>query len=726
VSAAVTSADPDPTTRRWWAWLEKHGSASPTERPATDYDRAGTDDRDVPTQVLVRRVFARADFEQRRTLDLLLIGLVETADAVGPGSTNRALVTVGPDALRARTVVDVHGLTIGELSLGPVGSGLRRVSLALVRVTRGGRSQDVLASIEALGLLLDYRADPEGSAAVAQALVRRLEVLTSGPGVRVSVAGALRRPDTGQTLRLLTETALARDEEVELLDSGLTVVRAGSSLDAAPPQPRERHVVRERRPWDGGDYVLVRVGKPAAGLADGRPLARRRMDHALADVGFGDDARPEGDPYSRHVATVRQATRAQQILGEVTNGDSTSAVRRLAYALTQPGADGPLAESLATGLDTVADYWLLVAALGRTDVEAGAIAPVEERLTRRLDELMALRTVDNPGSTVPLVTPLVLEVSEALVPIVDSRLDGGLFLYELVPAMRDRIRERTGVMIPGVRARSNPALAAGAYQIQIEEIPLVTGVLRLDGRYAVRSVADEAVELGADVAEVHPITGEPGRWRMDPVEPIDGDVVGAEACSNAQYLIHRLERELVRGLRSMLGLQEVDALIEAWHGVHAALVARVIDGPAAQQRLTVLLQELVGEQVPILDWQTVLEAIERAGGITAHIRILQRAVRRAVRESLPGLRTGPTALRLPADIEALLVDREHGVVPSTDSTISAEAATAFSEWLRQSVAELGPVLTVITEDPEVRRRAAFLARVDRTVVHTLAAEEESG
>src|SRR4051812_2038443 len=45
----------------------------------------------------------------------------------------------------------------------------------------------------------------------------------------------------------------------------------------------------------------------------------------------------------------------------------------------------------------------------------------------------------NPESEVfvPVVTPIVLEVSDALVPYVDSRQDNGKFLFELIPFMRD-------------------------------------------------------------------------------------------------------------------------------------------------------------------------------------------------------------------------------------------------------------------------------------------------
>ena len=47
------------------------------------------------------------------------------------------------------------------------------------------------------------------------------------------------------------------------------------------------------------------------------------------------------------------------------------------------------------------------------------------------------------GELFPVVSPLVLEIGDALVPLVNDRDDGGLFLFELVPAMQDCFRPAT-------------------------------------------------------------------------------------------------------------------------------------------------------------------------------------------------------------------------------------------------------------------------------------------
>ncbi len=111
-----------------------------------------------------------------------------------------------------------------------------------------------------------------------------------------------------------------------------------------------------------------------------------------------------------------------------------------------------------------------------------------------------------------MVTPIVLEVSDALVPFVDSRQDGGKFLFELIPFMRDGLFVELGVRFPGVRARGNPSLPPGAYQIQINEVPVVTGQATL-GHILVNDTVDRLKLMNVQGFEaINPATRQPAAW----------------------------------------------------------------------------------------------------------------------------------------------------------------------------------------------------------------------
>ena len=175
------------------------------------------------------------------------------------------------------------------------------------------------SSIDSLGKLLDYPHDIEGSAAVANAVLRRLEVLTAAPGVRVSVAGLVAYTGDQGPLHLLTDAPLALDDDVELRDGRLMVVKAS----------RDHKVGRERRAWIDGDYTLLRIGAAEARRATTeRPLAQRKVEHALAELNLGTTATRDAGGYSARNASARQAALAQEILDLATSDDQDRAAAR--------------------------------------------------------------------------------------------------------------------------------------------------------------------------------------------------------------------------------------------------------------------------------------------------------------------------------------------------------------------------------------------------------------
>ena len=92
------------------------------------------------------------------------------------------------------------------------------------------------------------------------------------------------------------------------------------------------------------------------------------------------------------------------------------------------------------------DYWsvLSVAHDAVTNPHVGAAErsiadALVTRLGERLDQLLMLGTGSVDAEfLIPVVTPLVLEIGDGLTPIVDSRQDGGDFLFERIPAIMAR------------------------------------------------------------------------------------------------------------------------------------------------------------------------------------------------------------------------------------------------------------------------------------------------
>jgi hypothetical protein len=732
MTSSVQPSNDDLVVSRWRSWLAQVGrDAGTVERQVTD--RSPAPGAGGSSQLFLRQLFARADLEERRSLDLLLAVFIELKS--GP-----RLLVLGSGAIRAQSVAGTTGFVVSEIGLAQALPDLR-VSLAMLRIDRASRARDVAASIESLGRLLDYEYDPDGSASVAHAIIRRLEVLTAGPGVRVSVAGVVNHlgdESLRSALHLLTDVTLGLDDDIEFRDGRLVIVSGGdaaASSVAVPlsgqrgegPSARDVQVGRERRGWTGGDYALLRVGQAVARRSDvGRPLAQRRVEHALAEVSLLSAVTQEAGSYSSRAASGRQAARAQETLERALAGEQDIAVTLLSAALTQPGARGPLVENVVAGVGTVAEFWtvLPIAERALNEAERGteshtAAMLLQTRLIERLDHLLRLGLDGGAELMIPVTTPIVVQVSDLLVPIVDARQDDGLFLFELIPAMRDRLCDDTGVWIPGVRARGNPNLPPGRYSAEIDEVPVSEGTVTVAGRYRARLFDGGVIPDDAEVAEVHPLTSEPGRWLIEAA--LDDDAT--ETISAAQYLTHRLETVIRAHLSALLGMQEVTALLDRWRAAEPDLVRRAVVDPVAVERLTVLLQGLVAERVPIADWRAVLGAVVAAGGIDTPLGDLHTAVRWRLRAGLPGPRSGPAFIAVPPEMQAGLSGGPGHLDPGVAAADIERTRVRFLGWLRSAIKEHRSVISLVTETTATRVVVAALARSEDAVVLTFTEEE---
>ena len=481
---------------------------------------------------------------------------------------------------------------------------------------------------------------------------------------------------------------------------------------------------RRAAAWRGGDFILVQFGQPPARRGESRSVTQLRQEHALAEAGLGHGKAPAAESYGSRIAVARQSSRAERIVRQTLADDLAGAMTTFRTAVTEPGADGPLVSSIAGLVTTIGDYWLvrglLTQAAGEIStagVPGGVVRAALQRLDDRLDQFLEL----SPGSselTIPVVTPLAFEVSDALVPFVDSRQDGGLFLDELIPAMRDRITADLGVSVPGVRARGNPDLPPGGFKIQIDEVGVVTGNALLEGSYAVRPLADDRPGPDVELTTFHPLTGEAGLWQ---IEKARASVEAPERLTSAQYLIHQIDVVFRSHLSRFFGLQEVSSLVESWTVADRSLVSSVLPDERAVVQVTWILQALIDEGVPVSRWKTILEVIRGAGGIERPVRTLARATRARLRDQLPGPRSGRRAVPLPAELrQALAGSRDQSRRPPY------QVRHEVQQWLRRTVADLGPVLSVVAPDDDTREEVAALARRRHGLVTTFTEVELAG
>jgi len=238
----------------------------------------------------------------------------------------------------------------------------------------------------------------------------------------------------------------------------------------------------------------------------------------------------------------------------------------------------------------------------------------------------------NPDSElfIPVVTPIVLEVSDALVPYVDSRQDNGRFLYELIPFMRDGLFVELGVRFPGVRARGNPSLPPGAYQIQINEVPIVTGQATL-GHILVNDTVERLKLMNVTGFEaMNPATRQPAAWVPEQHKSML-EAAGLTTWDVPGYMILHLAAVLRRHAREFIGVQEAQAMLDQLEKAFPAVVKEVVPKVISVLKLTDILGRLVEEEISTRDLRGILQALAEYGQVEADNVMLTEHVRSALK-----------------------------------------------------------------------------------------------
>ncbi|WP_224249382.1 type III secretion system export apparatus subunit SctV [Hyalangium gracile] len=264
--------------------------------------------------------------------------------------------------------------------------------------------------------------------------------------------------------------------------------------------------------------------------------------------------------------------------------------------------------------------------------EGGGMAPTESENGTPSSTEPPPKEPINPDSEVfvPVVTPIVLEVSDALVPFVDSRQDNGKFLFELIPFMRDGLFVELGVRFPGVRARGNSGLPPGSYQIQINEVPVVTGQATL-GHVLVNDTVDRLKLMNIQGFEaINPATRQPAAWVPEGYKDTL-EAAGLTTWDVPGYIILHLAAILRRNAREFVGVQEVQTMLDQLEKAFPAIIKEVVPKVVNVLKLTDILQRLVEEEISVRDLRGILQALAEQGQVEADNVMLTEHVRSAMR-----------------------------------------------------------------------------------------------
>jgi type III secretion protein V len=205
------------------------------------------------------------------------------------------------------------------------------------------------------------------------------------------------------------------------------------------------------------------------------------------------------------------------------------------------------------------------------------------------------------------VTPLALE----LAPGWADGPPGVRAFQEGLRSMRAALEVELGFRLPGVHVRAGAALPPGGYRILVDEVPAAAGRLPTSG-LLVRGPPAQLAFLSVEALPVEdPATGgplarveEPARERLT--------LAGLEALAPVQLVVEHLASVARRHAPALLGLQDVQLLVDGLEAQTPALVRPVLER-VPLPLLADVLRRLLHEGVSVRNLRGVLETLASPG-----------------------------------------------------------------------------------------------------------------
>lgn len=310
-----------------------------------------------------------------------------------------------------------------------------------------------------------------------------------------------------------------------------------------------------------------------------------------------------------------------------------------------------------------------------------------------------------------MTLPLLIDVDASL----QQSLEGYSLNEELVRVRRALYLD-FGVPFPGIHLRFNEGLKDGDYLIQLQEVPVARGRLR-PAQLLVQERSSQLELLGVPFEEGDPVLpGQPTLWVGEEHRP-RLERAGCSVLSMDQVLTWHLSHVLREYAEDFIGIQETRYLLEQMEHSYAELVKEALR-IIPLQRMTEILQRLVGEDISIRNLRSILEAMVEWGQKEKDVVQLTEYIRSSLKRYICHKYSSGNNI-LPAYLLDQQVEEQiRGGIRQTSAgsylALDPAVTQAFLQQVRQTVGDLSgmqskPVLIV---SMDIRRYVRKLIESD--------------
>ncbi len=316
-----------------------------------------------------------------------------------------------------------------------------------------------------------------------------------------------------------------------------------------------------------------------------------------------------------------------------------------------------------------------------------------------------------------------LEVGYRLIPLVDRNRGGPLM--ERIKGVRKKLSQELGFLIQPVHIRDNLDLAPNGYRIALLGVPVGEAEV-----YPEREMAINPGQVFGAVAGIKtrdPAFGLEAVW-IDPDQHDNAQAMGYTVVDASTVVATHLSSLLQEHANELLGHEEVQQLLETLKKSQPKLVEDLVPKALSLGVVVKVLQNLLGERIPIRDMRTIAEALaehasrtQDAGNLTAAARV---ALGRSIVQHINGMTPELPVIALEPALEQILLQSIQGGAEGGagfEPGLADQMHRALAERAQQQEMQGKPAVLLVA--PPIRQWLSRLVRHSIPALHVLAYNE---
>jgi flagellar biosynthesis protein FlhA len=282
-----------------------------------------------------------------------------------------------------------------------------------------------------------------------------------------------------------------------------------------------------------------------------------------------------------------------------------------------------------------------------------------------------------------------LEVGYQLVNLVEP--DSGDGIASRLSKIRQELAGKLGFAVPAARIKDNLELKPDEFRIKLRGVVISEGRLPR-GKLLLAGGKPDAGELGGTPCTL-PGLPQPSHW-MEAGEQPEAGLAEVEILSPVEVLERHLSHLLDERAHQLLTRAEMSALLEKLRAQCPSLVEEAVPALVSPGELQRVLKNLLEEDIPICDLETILEALSEAARQTRDAQVLTEMVRARLAELISSIHASSDRRLYVLALEPSLEDLLNGaIVPAEMGRVLAlppASASALVEAIANELEAASP------------------------------------